>query len=78
MRPVRNPTEGRLLKALRVQVYPEYAAAYNNRGIAYRSFGQHERAIEDYNEAIRQIPKTLCPAPTGALPTADWAQLNCS
>ncbi len=61
MRPVRNPTEGRLLKALRVQVYPEYAAAYNNRGIVYRSLGQHERAIEDYNEAIRLNPQNPLP-----------------
>ncbi len=61
MRPVRNPTGGRLLKALRVQVYPEYARAYNNRGIVYRSHGQHERAIEDYNEAIRLDPQNPLP-----------------
>ena len=29
---------------------------YNNRGNAYSSKGQHERAIEDYNEAIKLDP----------------------
>ena len=66
MGPVRNPTEGRLLKALRAQVYPEYARDYNNRGIAYRFLGQDERAIEDYNEedyneAIRLNPQNPLP-----------------
>ena len=61
MGPVRNPTEGRLLKALRAQVYPEYARDYNNRGIAYRPLGQDERAIEDYNEAIRLNPQNPLP-----------------
>ena len=56
-----NPAKGHPLKALRVQVYPEYAAAYNNRGIAYRSLGQQERAIEDYNEALRLNPQNLLP-----------------
>ena len=31
--------------------------AYNNRGIAYRTKGDNDRAIADYNEAIRLDPK---------------------
>ncbi len=76
MRPVRNPTEGRLLKALRVQVYPEYAAAYNNPGIAYRSLGQHERAIEDYNEAIRLNPQNPLPYTNRGVAYGRWGTVK--
>ncbi len=31
--------------------------AYNNRGNAYNDLGEHQRAIEDLNEAIRLDPK---------------------
>jgi len=31
----------------------EYAIAYNNRGNAYASRGEQQKAISDYNEAIR-------------------------
>ena len=37
--------------------------AYNNRGIAYGSKGDYDRAIADYNEAIRLDPK-ITPSPT--------------
>jgi tetratricopeptide (TPR) repeat protein len=30
--------------------------AYNNRGTAYNDIGQYQRAIKDYNEAIRLKP----------------------
>ena len=33
------------------------AALYDNRGVEYRSKGQHDRAIADHNEAIRLDPK---------------------
>ena len=33
------------------------AAAYYNRGVLYRDKGDHDRAIADYNEAIRLDPK---------------------
>jgi tetratricopeptide (TPR) repeat protein len=33
------------------------AAAYNNRGIAYRRLKQYERAIHDYNKAIELNPE---------------------
>ena len=32
------------------------AWAYNNRGVAYGHLGQYERAIEDYDQAIRLNP----------------------
>jgi tetratricopeptide (TPR) repeat protein len=32
------------------------ASAFNNRGVAYRYKGEYERALEDYNEAIRLNP----------------------
>ncbi|MBI5747750.1 MAG: tetratricopeptide repeat protein [Nitrospinae bacterium] len=35
---------------------PNYAQAYNNRGVAYYDKGQHDRAIEDYNKAIALDP----------------------
>ena len=37
--------------------YPKYAPAYNNRGLAWRDKGDLDRAIADYNEAIRLDPK---------------------
>src|SRR5207245_3644247 len=38
--------------ALRLKA--DFAAAYNNRGIAYRGLGQNERAIADYSKAIER------------------------
>ena len=35
---------------------PDDAIAYSNRGIAYNNRGQYQRAIEEYNEAIRLKP----------------------
>src|SRR5262249_52507063 len=34
----------------------ELAAAYNNRGVAYRYKGENDRALQDLNEAIRLKP----------------------
>jgi tetratricopeptide (TPR) repeat protein len=39
-----------------IQLNPDDALAYNNRGNAYFNLGQYQRAIEDYNEAIRLKP----------------------
>jgi tetratricopeptide (TPR) repeat protein len=36
---------------------PELADAYNNRGIAYAGKGELDRAIEDYNTAIKLNPE---------------------
>ena len=41
-------------KAIRLE--PDYAEAYNNRGIAKNNLGRHEEAIADYDEAIRLKP----------------------
>ncbi|MCW7080625.1 MAG: tetratricopeptide repeat protein [Candidatus Methanospirare jalkutatii] len=35
----------------------EYAEAYNNRGVAYAKLGEHKRAIEDYDKAIKLNPE---------------------
>jgi len=35
---------------------PNYADAYNNRGIAYAVLNQMERAVKDYNKAIELNP----------------------
>ena len=43
-----------LNNALKLQ--PDYADAYNSRGIAHASLGQYQRAIENFNEAIHLKP----------------------
>lgn len=40
-----------------ISLKPDYAEAFNNRGIAYFELGQHSRAIDDYNESIRIKPQ---------------------
>jgi len=39
-----------------IELKPDDADIYNNRGYAYDRLGQYQRAIEDYNEAIRLNP----------------------
>ena len=39
-----------------IHLNPEYALAYNNRGSAYHYLDQQERAVQDFNEAIRLDP----------------------
>jgi tetratricopeptide (TPR) repeat protein len=36
-----------------IEQNPKFAAAYNNRGLAYQNKRDYDRAIADYNEAIR-------------------------
>jgi tetratricopeptide (TPR) repeat protein len=36
---------------------PKYATAYRNRGVTYENKGEHDKAIADFNEAIRLDPK---------------------
>lgn len=44
--------------AIRLNLPPLYMGyAYHNRGIAYAEFGQYERAIEDFDWAIRLDPQ---------------------
>lgn len=40
-----------------INLKPDYAEAFNNRGIAFYELGQHSRAIDDYNESIRIKPQ---------------------
>ncbi len=39
-----------------IQLDPDYAKAYLNRGYAYDGLGQHQRAIEDFDKAIQLEP----------------------
>ena len=39
-----------------IEKQPDFADAYNNRGVAYDSLGEYNKAIADYNEAIRLKP----------------------
>ncbi len=40
-----------------IELNPEYAEAYNNRGIAYLSNGDFDNAIADYTEAVEFDPE---------------------
>ncbi len=52
-RPIRGCTA--VIKASE-RVLAHLVAAYNNRGLAFRSNGELDRAIEDYDQAIRLQP----------------------
>lgn len=52
-RPIRGCTA--VIKAGE-RVLAQLVAAYNNRGVAFRSSGELDRAIEDYDQAIRLMP----------------------
>ena len=39
-----------------IELKPNYAYAYNNRGIAYNKKGNYDQAIKDYDEAISLNP----------------------
>ena len=39
-----------------IELDPDYAAAYYNRGFAYGKLGQYQRGIEDFDKAIQLDP----------------------
>ena len=39
-----------------IEIYPDYVAAYNNRGIAKHDLKDYDNAIADYNRAIEIAP----------------------
>ncbi|HLC17413.1 MAG TPA: tetratricopeptide repeat protein [Thermodesulfobacteriota bacterium] len=39
-----------------IELYPEFVAAYNARGLAYEGLNMHERAVEDFTRAIEIDP----------------------
>ena len=39
-----------------IEIKPDYAEAYNNRGNAYNGLGNYRQAIEDFNRAIEIKP----------------------
>ena len=55
---------GEYNKAIRLD--PTDADAYYNRGVIYGDLGQHQRAIQDYSEAIALIQRMPKPTTTGA------------
>jgi len=40
-----------------IELDPQYATAYNNRGVAYAKLGNHNQAIKDYNKTIKINPQ---------------------
>jgi tetratricopeptide (TPR) repeat protein len=50
---LRDPTTG----AKVLEINPRNAVAYYNRGNAYRSKGQYDQAIADYNKALEINPR---------------------
>ena len=50
--------------------------AYNCRGLVYSRKGDLDRAIADFNEAIRLDPKRAWPTSTGAMPTGKKGDLD--
>jgi Flp pilus assembly protein TadD len=43
-----------------IDLDPQYAEAYMNRGIAYLESGQVEKALQDFSESLRLEPNALC------------------
>jgi tetratricopeptide (TPR) repeat protein len=53
-----------------LELDPKNAMAYNNRGFAYRSMGDYNRAIPDFDEAIKLNPSQVSPWRNRALSRA--------
>ena len=52
-----DPDEEIELNCQAIRLKPDYAEAFNNRGIARYNKGDFDGAIKDYEEAIRLDPK---------------------
>ena len=39
-----------------IELVPDLALGYNNRGFAYYALGEYEQAIQNYDKAIELIP----------------------
>ena len=39
-----------------IKLNPNYARAFNNRGVAYQKKGEYDRAIKDFDESIKLNP----------------------
>ena len=42
-----------------IEINPDFAKAYYNRGVAYGKLGNHRQAISDYDRAI-EINPDIC------------------
>ena len=60
-RAYKNDVQGKHEEAIEdltkaIELKPDFAEAFNNRGFAWKNLGQYKRAIEDYNKAIELAP----------------------
>jgi Flp pilus assembly protein TadD len=39
-----------------IQLKPNFARGYNNRGLAYERTGDYDRAVADYRQALKFAP----------------------
>ena len=39
-----------------IELNPNYASAFNNRGSTFNRMGKYEEAIKDYNTALSYLP----------------------
>ena len=56
-----------------IELDPELATAYLNRGNAYDNLGEYEKAIADYDRPLSWTPIWRWPTTIGAWPIATWA-----
>jgi tetratricopeptide (TPR) repeat protein len=52
-----NNTDAVKAFSMVIELNPQYAGAYNNKGIAYAKLGNYQQAIKDYNKAIELNPQ---------------------
>ena len=59
-----------------LELDPEYAMAYNNRGLTYGKIGKYEQALADFNRALELEPEYATAYNTGGTPTTRWASTS--
>ncbi len=55
---------------------PEYDLAYSHRGQSYAALGEHQRAIQDYDHAIKLNPNYSCACYNRGMAYIDLRQLE--
>ncbi len=60
-----------------IELNPQYAEAYNNRGIAKAELGRNEEAMKDYDKAIELNPQYAeAYNNRGSLQRQNWAEMK--